>query len=369
MNISANRMDRGFEKHQKEYEAAALKVLRSGWYVLGEEVKSFEEEFASFVGAKYCAGLASGLDALWIGGKLLGIGSGDEVIIHANAYIASVMGITINGATPVFVEPDETYQINVDEIEKKITSKTKAVMTVHLYGNMADMGRVRDICDKHHLMLIEDCAQAHGASWNGRNAGTWGDIACFSFYPTKNLGAFGDAGAIVSNNKGIIDNAKIFRNYGSEKHYYNKVVGANSRLDEIQAAMLRVRLKYMDEITAERKRLALRYTDEIHNSRLILPLIKEHAGPVWHQYVVRVASGNAGDRDDFMAYLKDNGIGSTIHYPVPPHLSEAYSYLGMHRGDLPVTEKYADSVLSLPMYSGMTDEEQVYVIKYINDWK
>jgi len=364
MKILANRMDLGFLQHQGEYESKALEVLRSGWYILGKELKEFEEKFAAYQEAEYCAGLASGLDALWIGCKMLGIGAGDEVIVQGNTYIASVMGITMNGATPVFVEPDQYYQIDADKIEEKITSRTKAIMVVHLYGHVTDMDKITAICTKHHLLLVEDCAQAHGASWKGKKVGTFGNIGCFSFYPTKNLGAFGDAGAVISNDRELIEKIKVFRNYGSEKHYYNRVVGANSRLDEIQAGLLNVRLKYMDEITDERKKLAERYQNEIHNSRVILPQERPGSNNVWHQYVIRVKN-----RNDIEEYLKEKEISTIIHYPIPPHLSEAYSSMGFKKGDFPITEEYADTVLSIPMYNGMTQSEQQYVIDMINQFR
>ncbi len=252
MEIMPNRMDRGFFKYQNEFEAKALEVLRSGWYVLGKEVKSFEEEFAAFTGAKYCVSLASGLDALWIAFRILGIGAGDEVIVQGNTYIASIMGITINGATPVFVEPDESFGIDTEKIEEKITSRTKAVLVVHLYGMASRMDKIVQICQKHNLRLVEDCAQAHGACFEGKMTGTFGDVGCFSFYPSKNLGAFGDAGAVVVNDEQLAKDFRIFRNYGSEKRYYNKTVGANSRLDEIQAGLLRVRLSHIQELTEEK---------------------------------------------------------------------------------------------------------------------
>lgn len=215
--IMPNRLDRGFYMYQEEFEAKALEVLRSGWYVLGREVEAFEQEFADYLGAKYCVGLASGLDALWIAFRVLGIGEGDEVIVQGNTYIASVMGITINGATPVFVEPDEYYNLDVSKIEEKITDRTKAVLVVHLYGQASDMKPIVEICRKHHLRLVEDCAQSHGAMFDGQMTGTFGDIGCFSFYPSKNLGAFGDAGAIVTNDEKLADDVRVFRNYGSEK--------------------------------------------------------------------------------------------------------------------------------------------------------
>lgn len=361
--IMPNRLDRGFEKYQEEIETAALRVLRSGWYVLGPEVSAFEEEFARYVGSGYCVGLASGLDALWLAFRVLGIGSGDEVIVQGNTYIASVMGITINGATPVLVEPDEFYNIDADRIEEKITEKTKAVLVVHLYGQASNMDKIVELCRKYKLRLVEDCAQSHGAAAGGKVTGTFGDIGCFSFYPSKNLGAFGDAGAIVTDNEAIAKAMKMYRNYGSEKRYYNKVVGANSRLDELQAAMLRVRLAHMEELTEERREIAARYTGLLRNEKLILPAVRDGVTHVWHQYVIR-----AERRDELIAHLEKRGIGTIIHYPVPPHLSEAYEYLGYQKGDLEITEKYADTVLSLPMYNGMTEEEQMRVIRCLNDF-
>lgn len=361
MQISASRLDRSFEKYQQEFEDRALEVLRSGWYILGSQVDNFEKEFAKYVGAKHCVGLGNGLDALWLAFRVLGIGAGDEVIVQGNTYIASVMGITINGATPVIVEPDQYYDIDVDKIEEKITDKTKAILVVHLYGQATKMDKVLELCNKYNLRLVEDCAQSHGACFDGKMTGTFGDIGCFSFYPSKNLGAFGDAGAIVTNDDELAASMRMYRNYGSEKRYYNKVVGANSRLDEMQAGLLRVRLSHMSELTEERIKLADRYLRGIKNEQIILPVIREKCDHVWHQFVVRCAK-----RDEFMNYLKENGIGTIIHYPIPPHLSEAYSYLGYEKGSFPITEAFANSVLSLPMYNGMTEEEQDYVIEIIN---
>ena len=364
MKIMPNRMDRGFEKYQAEFEQKAIDVLRSGWYILGKEVSSFEEEFAKYTGAKYSVGLASGLDALWIGVRLLGIGAGDEVIVQGNTYIASVMGITMNGATPIFVEPDEYYSIDPDKIEEKITEKTKAIMVVHLYGTAARMDKILAICKKHNLKLIEDCAQSHGACFNGQMTGTFGNVGCFSFYPSKNLGAFGDAGAVVVDNETLAKEFKIYRNYGSEKRYYNKVVGANSRLDEIQAGLLRVRLQHMQELTKEKVRIAERYLNEINNPLFILPKVPKGATCVWHQFVIRCE-----DRERLINYLNEKEIGTIIHYPIPPHLAEAYQYLGHKKGEFPVTEKYAKTVLSIPMYNGMLEEEQTYVIEALNNFK
>lgn len=359
--IMCNRMDRGFNRYQEEFEQKALQVLRSGWYVLGKEVQSFEEEFASYTGASYCVGLASGLDALWIAFRVLGIGMGDEVIVPSNTYIASVMGITINGATPVFVEPDEYFNIDASKIEEKITDKTKAILVVHLYGQASNMAPIKSICEKYHLCLVEDCAQSHGAHFDGQMTGTFGDIGCFSFYPSKNMGAFGDGGAIVTNNAEIAEDVRVFRNYGSEKRYYNKVVGTNSRLDELQAGLLRVRLAHMKEITDEKISIAERYTKNINNPILQLPSIRNGADSVWHQYVIRCT-----ERDRLQNYLEKRQIGTIIHYPIPPHLSEAYAYLGFRKGDFPIAEKYANEVISIPTYNGITEEEQNYIIQTLN---
>lgn len=361
--IMPNRLDRGFYLYQKEFEDKALEVLRSGWYILGHELEAFEQEFASYTGAKHCVGLASGLDALWIAFRVLGIGEGDEVIVQGNTYIASVMGITINGATPVFVEPDEFYNIDASKIEEKITDKTKAILVVHLYGQASNMSAVCDLCKKYDLKLVEDCAQAHGAMWNSQQVGTFGDIGCFSFYPSKNLGAFGDAGAITTNDPKIAEDVRVFRNYGSEKRYYNKVVGTNSRLDEIQAGFLRVRLGHLDELAEEKRKICEKYLAKLKHKDIILPQVRDGATHIWHQFVVRTDR-----RDELMEYLDAKGIGTIIHYPIPPHLSEAYAYLHLPEGSLPITENYAKTVLSLPLYNGMTDEEQDYVIDMINNF-
>lgn len=364
MHIKANRLDRAFQKYQKEFEDKAISVLRSAWYVLGKEVSAFEQEFAAYTGAKYCVGVGSGLDALELAIRALGIGQGDEVIVQGNTYIASVMGITINGAVPVLVEPDCFYQIDADKIEEKITDRTKAIMVVHLYGQVAQMDQIVALCRKYHLCLIEDCAQSHGACFGEKMTGTFGDVGCFSFYPSKNLGGFGEGGAVITNDGRMAEMICMLRNYGSEKRYYNKVIGRNSRLDELQAGLLRVRLGHMNEITQEREKLAERYSMGIHNRNLTLPETRNGTKSVWHQYVVR-----SRERDGLQEYLKLNEIETVIHYPIPPHLAEAYRYLGYRQGALPVTEKIAGEILSLPMYSGMTEEEQEWVIEAINKYK
>ena len=359
--IMPNNLKRGFDQYQEEFEQHALEVLRSGWYILGNEVKEFEKEFAAYTGAKHCVGLANGLDALWIAFRILGIGPGDEVLVQGNTYIASVMGITMNGATPIFVEPDEYFNIDTKKLEEKITEKTKAILVVHLYGQASKMDDVLALCKKYNLRLVEDCAQSHGACFDGQMTGTFGDIGCFSFYPSKNIGAFGDGGAIVTNDDKIAEDFRVFRNYGSEKRYYNKIVGANSRLDELQAGLLRVRLSHADAMEKERIHIAERYTAELKNPKIELPRVRENCTAVWHQYVIRCE-----ERDRLIEYLDEKGIGTIIHYPIPPHLAEAYGYLGYKEGAFPITESYAKTVLSIPMYVGMTEDETTQVIEALN---
>ncbi|MEZ3490725.1 MAG: DegT/DnrJ/EryC1/StrS family aminotransferase [Lachnospiraceae bacterium] len=364
MQVKCNVLDRQFQLYQEEYEQAALRVLRSGWYVLGNEVRQFEEEFAQFTGRKYCVGLNSGLDALILSVRALGIGRGDEVIVQANTYIATVLGITENGAVPVFVEPDEYFNMDADKIEKAVTDRTKAVMVTHLYGQASDMTRIAAIADRHGLLLIEDCAQSHGACYVGKMTGTFGISGCFSFYPTKNLGAFGDAGAVVTDDEAFADKLRMMRNYGSKVKYHNEIEGINSRLDEMQAALLRVKLSHLRELNDERKVLAQRYNEGIVNPEVLLPRLRDGAESIYHQYVVRCAS-----RSLLQKSLEQSGIQTQIHYPVPPHLADCYSYLGHHKGEFPITEAYADEVLSLPIYTGMTQDEQDYVIEQINAWR
>ncbi|MFG6367048.1 MAG: DegT/DnrJ/EryC1/StrS family aminotransferase [Lachnospiraceae bacterium] len=361
MQIKCNVLDRQFRMYQEEYEQAALRVLRSGWYVLGNEVKQFEEEFAKFTGRKYCVGLNSGLDALILSVRALGIGSGDEVIVQANTYIATVLGITENNAVPVFVEPDEYFNMDADKIEQAITDKTKAIMVTHLYGQASEMTKIVDIAKKHHLEIIEDCAQSHGACFAGKMTGTFGISGCFSFYPTKNLGAFGDAGAIVTDDAAFADKIYMMRNYGSKVKYYNEIEGVNSRLDEMQAALLRVKLSHLQELNNERTMLAQRYDKGITNPAVYLPRIRDEAEHIYHQYVIKC---NA--RDSLQKSLEQSGIQTQIHYPIPPHLAKCYHFLGHKKGDYPITETYANEVLSLPIYTGMTLEEQDYVIEQIN---
>ncbi len=365
MKILPNDLKRQHDIFKDEYNNKAVEVLNSGWYILGNEVKQFEEEFARYTETKYCVGCASGMDALQIAFRVLGIKEGDEVIVCSNAYIACVMGITMNDGTPVFVEPDEFDNIDAEMIEENISEKTKAILAVHLYGQSCDMDQIMDLAKKYNLKVVEDCAQAHGTTWKGRKVGSIGDIGCWSFYPTKNLGCFGDGGALTTNNKEYAEEFRVIRNYGSKKlHYENDIIGMNSRLDELQAGLLRVKLSHLDELNNERVRIAEKYDREIKNP-LVVPLkTRPGSNNIYHQYVIHCEC-----RDKLMEYLKEHEIGTIIHYPIPPHLQKAYEYLGYKKGDLPVSEKYADDVLSLPMYNGMKEEEQNFVIETINNFK
>ncbi len=362
MNINFNVLDRQYNKYKNEYDNAVLNVLSSGWYILGKEVEAFEKEFSHCIGLKYCVGLNSGLDALILAFRALDIGYGDEVIVPANTYIASVLGVTENGATPVFVESDVYYNIDASKIEAAITSKTKAILAVHLYGQPAEIKKIKEIAVNHNLFLIEDCAQSHGANIDGEMTGSFGHIGCFSFFPTKNLGAFGDAGAIVTDNEQLYEKIRMLRNYGSKIRYYNDIDGVNSRLDEIQATLLRVKLKHLQELNTERSNLANKYLNGIINPLIKLP--KHKYNNVWHLFVILTKY-----RDELMQYLSKNGIQTLIHYPVPPHLSQCYKRFGYEKGSFPITENYAAEVLSLPMYTGMLDDEINYIIDIINNWK
>ena len=364
--IMSNNLKRQYECYSREYEEKVLEVLRSGCYILGKEVQAFEEEWADYIGTKYCVGVACGLDALWISFRLLGIKEGDEVIVCANAYIACVMGITINGGKPIFVEPDCFDNIDVDRIEQAITSNTKAILVVHLYGQACNMTKIMKIAHHYKLKVVEDCAQSHGSTWNGKKVGSFGDVGCFSFYPSKVCGAYGDAGCITTNSEELAEQFKIFRNYGSKIRYQNEYVGANSRLDELQAGILRVKMNHLEEIICERNNIANRYLAGINNRLLQLPKIQTGAFSTWHQFVVHVLEEK---REIFMEYLKENDISTLIHYPIPPHLSKAYSYLGIKKGAYPIAEQYAREVLSLPIYNGMTKAEQDYVINTVNAFK
>jgi len=331
---------------KEELDAAYRRVIKSGWYILGKEVEVFEKEFAAYCGAKHCIGVGNGLEALHLILRGYGIGPGDEVIVPANTFIATWLAVSYAGAAPVPVEPDErTYNIDPTRIEEAITKRTRAIMPVHLYGQPADMDPINEIAQEHGFKVIEDAAQAHGARYKGRIAGSLGDAAGFSFYPTKNLGAIGDGGAVVTNDDDLADKVRVLRNYGSRVKYQNEAKGFNSRLDELQAAFLRVKLCHLDEWNNRRRKLAEAYLNRLAGiPDLVLPYVPEWAEPVWHLFVIRHPK-----RDGLQAHLKESGIETLIHYPIPPHLSGAYVDKGYKKGDFPITEAIANTVISLPM--------------------
>lgn len=361
--ISVNNLKPGFALYQDEYEKKAIEVLRSGWYILGKEVESFEEEFAAYMGAKYAIGVDNGLNAIVLGIKALEIGRGDEVIVAANTYIATVLGASLNGATPVFVDVTADHNIDPAKIEAAITPNTRAVLVTHLYGQACEMAEIKAICKKHGLYLLEDCAQSHCAKSSGEMTGTIGDLGFFSFYPTKNMGGFGDGGAVLTNNEALRDRLRALRNYGSVKRYQNDYEGHNSRLDEIQAGLLRVKLSHLDELIARRVQLAERFLAEMKNPKVQLPTTAPDCTHVYHLFVVQVE-----DREGFMAHLKECGVGSDIHYPVPPFLAKPYAHLGYTYKDFPMTEKLYSRIVTLPLFDGMTDEEATQIIEAVNSY-
>lgn len=348
---------------KEELDAAYHRVMESGWYILGKEVEAFESEFAAYCEARYCIGVANGLDALHLIVRGYGIGQGDEVIVPSNTYIATWLAVTHAGATPVPVEPDErTYNIDPAKVEHAITPKTKAIMVVHLYGQPADMDPINAIARKYNLKVIEDCAQAHGARYKGRRVGGLGDAAGFSFYPGKNLGALGDGGAVVTNDPVLVERIMILRNYGSQIKYHNEVVGYNSRLDELQAAFLRVKLAKLDEWNERRRAIADRYLQELSGQpKLILPYVPEWVEPVWHLFVVCHPQ-----RDQLLKALSEAGIGTMIHYPIPPHKQQAYKERNTR--SYPLTENLHHEVLSLPMGPTLLEEEATRVIAAVNSF-
>jgi dTDP-4-amino-4,6-dideoxygalactose transaminase len=338
---------------KKEVMHAFEIFFDSKWYILGEQVTAFEKEYARFNKTNHCIGVSNGLDALHLALRTLGVGDGDEVIVPSNTYIASLLAISYVGATPVLAEPKtDSYNIHPDEIRRVITKKTKAIMPVHLYGQACEMDAIVDIAQKHQLYLVEDNAQSHGATFNGKITGSWGDINATSFYPGKNLGALGDAGALTTDNEILANQAKVLRNYGSQKKYYNEMIGYNMRLDECQASILSIKLKYLQRWTEERIAIADFYNKNLAGiGDLVLPATAKGATHVYHLYVIRTKQ-----RNNLQQYLSEKGIGTLIHYPVPPHLQQAYHFMGFKKGDFPVAEEIADTCLSLPLWPGMTNE-------------
>jgi len=362
------------QQYNEELNVAIARVIDSGWYLLGNELKSFEKSFATFVGTKHCIGVGNGLDALTIiirAYKELGLMKDkDEIIVPANTYIATILSITQNNLKPVLIEPDiNTYNIDVNKIEEKITDKTKAIMPVHLYGRMAEMDKINEIAKKYNLKIIEDSAQAHGAIYKSKKAGNWGDASGFSFYPGKNLGALGDGGAITTNDDKLAEVCRAIGNYGSQKKYENIYKGINSRLDEIQAAVLSVKLNYLDADNQKRREIAEYYCNKINNPKIILPSINniQHSTfnsqlfNVWHLFVIRCF-----ERDKFQKYLEEKGVQTLIHYPIPPHKQLAYK--DWNDLSLPVTDKIHEEILSLPISPVLKNEEVNYIIESVNNF-
>ena len=355
-----------FKPLEKELDGqlrgAFERVYERSWYIEGAEDEAFEKAFAKYCDRNYCIGVGNGLDALMLALKALGIGAGDEVIVPSNTYIATALAVTYVGAQPVFVEPDiRTYNLDPARIEEKLTPRTKAIMPVHLYGLACDMDPILEIAAKHHLYVVEDCAQAHGATYKGKVIGSFGDAAGFSFYPGKNLGALGDAGATVTNDETLAKKIRALGNYGSDYKYHHIYKGNNSRLDELQAAFLAAKLPYMDKINENRRQIADQYLERIHNPLLTLPYVPQECVPVWHIFAVRCAK-----RDELAAFLEQEGIGTNRHYPIPMHLQECYQDLGLARGALPIAEEISATQLSIPMFYGMTQDQIDHVIDALN---
>ena len=350
---------------RQELDSAYNRVLDKSYFIHGDECRKFEEEFAEYCGVKYCVGVATGLDALFLILKAMNIGNGDEVIVPSNTYIATALAVSYTGAKPIFVEPEiETFNINPSRIEEKITSNTKAIIAVHLQGRTADMEAINVIAKKHNLKVIEDAAQAHGAKYKGKKAGSLCDAAGFSFYPGKNLGALGDGGCITTNNKKLADKVRALGNYGSDYKYHHIYKGVNSRLDEIQAAFLRVKLPNLDRWNEDRRATAKKYFESIKNPLIKLPLKSTDE----FEHIYRVFVIRCDKRDELEKYLNDNGIGTVKHYPIPMHEQECYKDLEIKHGELPIAEEISKTVLSIPMYYGMTDEEINYVIYILNSF-
>jgi dTDP-4-amino-4,6-dideoxygalactose transaminase len=357
-------LSRDFEKHRKEYLEAIEEVCRETAFSGGRFADRFDEEFAAYCQVPYAAGVNNGTSALHCAMMALGIGEGDEVIVPANTYIATAWGVTYTGAVPVFVDcTSDTWEIDPDRIEERITEKTRAIIGVHLYGQPFEFNKVKAIADRHNLYVVEDCAQAHGAQYEGKLVGGLGELGCFSFYPGKNLYAFGEGGSVTCRKREYLDAVTTFKNQGNRVRYYHDVVGYNYRLEGIQGAVLSVSLKYLPEWTMRRRQIGARYLREITNPRLTMQAHPENTNPVFHLFVVTVE-----DPDHLIAYMEQRGMECNKHYPVPCHLQKAYEKLGYQRGDCPNAEYLADHCVTLPLFPEMTDEEVGMVIKACNDY-
>lgn len=338
--------------------------MERGTYILGSEVRDFEKEFAEYTGSRFCIGVGNGLDALSLMLQAYGISSGDQVIVPANTYIATWLAVTKVGATPVPVEPDpRTYNINPQKVKGAITEKTKAIMLVDLYGQPADADPIRELAGNLGIRVLDDAAQSHGARYRGRTVGSHVDACAFSFYPTKNLGAFGDGGAVTTNDPEIAETISELRNYGTREKYVSERVGTNSRLDELQAALLRVKLRHLERWNAKRREIAAKYLSVIGDDEIVAPYVPDFVTPCWHQFVLRTRK-----RNDLMAFLKKREIGSIVHYPVPPHLQPAYGFMQLRTGSFPLSESLANEVLSIPVNPFMNETEVDYVIQSIQEF-
>lgn len=350
---------------EQDIKVSFDKVLNKNWFIKGTEVEKFEEEFAQYCETKYAVGTGNGLDALYLILKALNIGYGDEVIIPSNTFIATALAVSYNGAKPVFVEPNpNTHTINPELISDKISDKTRAIIAVHLYGQAADMDRINEVAREYNLYVIEDAAQAHGAIYKGKKVGGLGIASGFSFYPGKNLGALGDGGAITTNNKELADKVKALGNYGSEKKYEHIYMGTNSRLDEMQAAFLRIKLNELDKWNTYRNEVAKKYLSLISNKKIKLPSTDKNNKHVWHLFTIE-----SENRDELQKYLKEKGIETVIHYPTPIHMQKAYRDLGFETGDFPIAEKISSNILSLPMWYGIDSKSIKYICDSLNEWK
>jgi dTDP-4-amino-4,6-dideoxygalactose transaminase len=337
---------------KEEIDETIKKVFEKSWFILGENVKKFEEEFARYCGVDYAVGVGSGTEALHLALLACGSGPDEEVITVPNTAVPTISAVSFAQAKPVFVDINpQTYTIDVSKIEDAISPRTKTILPVHLYGQPADMDGIRKIAKKHNLRVIEDACQAHGAEYKGKKVGSLGDVGCFSFYPSKNLGAYGDGGMAVTNNREMAEKLKMLRNYGQEKRYYHKIKGFNSRLDELQAAVLRVKLKYLDDWNEKRRKNASIYNELLTDTDVVTPLEADYGKHIYHLYVIKYK-----ERDSLEKYLKEKGVGTFVHYPIPVHLQEAYSSLGLEKGSFPVAERCAQEILSLPMYPELKED-------------
>jgi dTDP-4-amino-4,6-dideoxygalactose transaminase len=360
VNIPFLDIKASYLKIQEEIDFSIKQVLMSGWYVLGEEVEQFEIEYARYCNAKYCIGLGNGMEAIHLGLLALGVGPGDEVIVPSNTYIATWLAVSQCGAIPVPVEPNEFYNIDVNKIESAITDRTKVILPVHLFGQSVDLDPILLLAKKYHLKVLEDAAQAHGTTYKGQKIGSHSDVVAWSFYPGKNLGAFGDAGGVTTNSSEIARKIRMLRNYGSEEKYINQEIGFNSRLDPIQATVLRVKLKYLDQWNQHRSNIAKVYLDKLSGCKIELPKQSIFTEHVWHLFVVK-----SQNRYSLQDALKNSGVNTIIHYPIPPHLQAAYQYLGFSKGSFPIAERLANQVISLPIGPHMTNPHINHVVNSI----